>query len=159
MEARKGTLKEMQALWEYSNSNTYNYFSEGIRNEIIELITIEDNNKLIAELYIFWDSPDKDEANSKTRAYLCALRVEEPYRQKGLSSKLFNYAIDIIKSKNFTEVTIGVDTDNEDKLSKIYQKWGFDTEIKRKYQDLHGRDKDNQPVELTEPYLLLLKKI
>lgn len=87
---RIATLEEMKELWGYSNSNTYNYFVDGINSGNIEFWTVEDSKagELVGELYIFWDSEDKNEADGATRAYLCALRIKKTYQGLGLSSKL-----------------------------------------------------------------------
>ncbi|PAT01038.1 hypothetical protein CI105_08460 [Candidatus Izimaplasma bacterium ZiA1] len=74
---REGSIKEFKSLWNYSNTPTYNYFLDNITRNNVEFWTIELSKTLIGELYIFWDSIDKDEANGTNRAYLCAFRIKK----------------------------------------------------------------------------------
>jgi ribosomal protein S18 acetylase RimI-like enzyme len=145
MFCREATVEEFMSLWNYSGSNTYKYFLKGIQSNEITFLTIIDNDKLISELYIFWDSPDKEEANGISRAYLCALRVQKDYRGKGLSSMMIEKAKEIAVAKGFNELTIGVDNDNYAKLSSIYDRWGFNTIVKQTNIDYHYRDENNNP--------------
>lgn len=80
----------MKELCNYSNTNTYKYFIEGLLKGNIEFWTVENtkNNNLIGELYIFWNSTDLDEADGFNRAYLCAFRINQKFRGLGLGSKL-----------------------------------------------------------------------
>ena len=106
MKIYQGSIKQFMKLWSYSNSKTYNYFVSGIKNNIIEFWTIELNDELIAELYIFWDSVDKEEANNFNRAYLCAFRVNKNHQGKGLGSLLIRRVLKRIKEKGFKEVSV-----------------------------------------------------
>lgn len=65
-------------------------------------------------MHLFWDSEDKDEANGKDRAYISAFRIDEGYRGQGLGKKLMLRALDRIKERGYTEVTIGVEHDDSD---------------------------------------------
>ena len=44
--------------------------------------------EIIGELYAFLNLDDKDFADGKNTAYLCAFRVKKEYRGKGLGSQL-----------------------------------------------------------------------
>lgn len=154
MKCRSGTLNEFKELWNYSDSNTYNYFRDGIINENITFLTIKDEgqNVLVGELYIFWSSEDNQEANGVSRAYLCALRVREEYRGKGLASLLINEAKRLAQEKGFTELTIGIDNENYQKLLSMYNKWGFEKLVKRTFTDFHYIDENNNPVKYDESF-------
>jgi GNAT superfamily N-acetyltransferase len=159
MDVRVSNVEEMKKLWKYSNTPTYNYFVKGIENRNIEFWTIEDKNKriLVGELYIFWDSEDKDEADNIKRAYLCAFRVNDNYRGLGLGSKLMKKALRRIREKGFIEVTIGVDNREFEKLNKMYKSWGFVKLVKEKHHDHHYLNEEGKPVYYKNPYKLLLK--
>lgn len=161
MKCRIATIDDFKKLWNYSNSNTYKYFVNGISSGNIELLTIENDSsgELVGELYIFWDSEDKEEANGVSRAYLCALRVEKEYRGRGLSSLLIKKAKKRATQKGFKELTIGIDNDDYEKLSAIYKKWGFDVLVKSTNIDLHYIVSDNQPVEYEESFDIRLCRL
>lgn len=130
-----------------------------MKTENIEFWTIDCDNKLVGELYVFWDSEDKDEADGFKRAYLCAFRVSPDYQGRGLSSLLMKRVIKRISERGFNEVTIGIDNDHYEKLVIMYKKWGFDHLIKTQTIDYHYRDKDNQPYvydQATELYMKTL---
>lgn len=69
---RIGTISELRTLWGNNNLPTQNYFIKGISEGNIEFWTVEDenSNRSIGELYIIWNSEDKDEADRESRAYL-----------------------------------------------------------------------------------------
>lgn len=159
MNCRKATVSEFQELWNYSETNTYNYFLSGLRNGNIEFLTIEEAGKLVSELYVFWNSSDKDEANGVSRAYLCALRVNKEFRGQGFSSILINKAKRLAKAKGYGELTIGIDNDDFERLSKIYHNWGFTKLVKESFIDLHYLDENNEPTIYDESYNLMLCKL
>lgn len=161
MKIRIATVDEMKALWKFSGSPTYKYFVDGIKSENIEFWTIEnlEDSKLIGELYIFWNSEDPDEANGINRAYLCAFRIEEEFRGRGLSSSLMNTVLSRVKENGFSEVTIGVDNENYEKLKKIYNSWGFNELVKQQYCDYHYLDSNNSPVYYEEPIDIYLNRL
>ncbi len=156
MNIRQGTIEEFKALWHYSESHTYNYFLSGLTGGNIEFWTV-DNNGLIGELYIFWDSEDKEEADGIKRAYLCALRIKPEHQGAGLSTLLMKSVMNRIYEKGYTEITIGIDNDDYDKLLKVYQKWGFTTRVKLQEVDYHYRDKDNKIFKYEKPIELYMK--
>ncbi|MFK5883729.1 MAG: GNAT family N-acetyltransferase [Candidatus Izemoplasma sp.] len=159
MEVRIAKIEEFKKLWNYSNSPTYLYFLEQLINENIEFWTVVLSNKLIGELYIFWDSEDKDEANGTSRAYLCAYRIESEHQGKGYGKQLMNTVLKRIKNKGFNEVTIGVDNNEFIKLEVMYKKIGFTTHVKSTNVDLHNISDSLVPIRYEEPYVLMLKKL
>lgn len=160
MEIRTATLLEFNQLWDYTETKpTYNHFLNALETSNAELWIVDNCGELIAELYIFWNSIDKDEANGIFRAYLCAFKVKPHYQGKGIGTKLINHAFLHIKARSFSEVTIGIDNDDYDKLSNLYKKYGFEHYIKHKSQDDHNLDELGTPIIEKEPYELLMKKL
>lgn len=161
MKVRIATVDEMKELREYSDSPTYNYFVDGINSGNIEFWAVEnlEDSRLVGELYIFWNSEDTDEANGVNRAYLCALRVEKKFRGRGLASKLMKAVLARVKENGFSEVTIGVDNDDYEKLKSMYNTWGFNELIKQQHYDYHYLDSNNNPVYFEEPSDLYLKRL
>lgn len=133
----------------------------GIENGNIEFWTVqnEEDESVVGELYIFWDSEDKDEANGKNRTYLCAFRIDRGFRGEGLGSKLMKKVLERAKEKGFDEVTIGVDEDDKVRLSAIYKSWGFTDLVKMQHYDYHYRDENNKPAYYEEGYEVYLREV
>lgn len=159
MIVRQANIEEFKSLWNYSNSPTYNYFLRNLTENNIEFWTVEESKKLVGELYIFWNSEDKDEANGSIRAYLCAFRIQKEYQGKGYGTLLMNTVIQRIKDKGFKEVTIGIDNDEYEKLNIMYNKFGFTKLIKKTNIDHHYIDDNNKPMIYEEAYNLKIKTI
>lgn len=158
---RIGSKNEMIHLWGDSSSPTLTYFTKGIETGNIEFWTIEneDDNKLIGELYIFWNSEDKDEANGKERAYLCAFRVNKEFQGHGLGKLLMQRVLSRVKERGFVEATIGADNDDIERLTIMYKSWGFSELVKMQNTDYHYIDKNNKPVYYETPYPLYLNRL
>lgn len=94
-------------------------------NKEIDIFVIEDNNKFIGEITINYINHDlQTETIPNKRVYLEAFRIEKIFQEKGLGTKLINYAIDTLVQEGYSEFTIGVEDDNE--IAKhIYFKLGF----------------------------------
>ena len=113
MQIRKASAGEMLSLWEYDDlskaSNTAKYFYQNIESGNAVFWTMEHDGKLIGELYVFRDIPfDRDFADGKTTAYLCAFRIEKEYRGRGLGTRLMETVLADLKAAGFRRVTIGV---------------------------------------------------
>lgn len=158
MEIRKGTVQEFKDLWNNSNTTTYRYFLSNVMAGNVDFWTIDLKNDLIGELYVFWDSPDKDEANGIDRAYLCAFRIKPEYQNKGYGKQLLSTVVDEILGNGFTEITIGIDNREYLKLDKLYSSLGFTQVLKEKSVDLHYLDRRGKPQTYLEPYKLMIKK-
>lgn len=157
---RTGSLEELKRLWK-NDTPTKEYFIEGIKKENIEFWTIENetDSSLIGELYIFWDSEDKDEANGRDRAYLSAFRVEKNFRGLGLGKKLMEKVLQRIKEKGFKKVTIAADNDDAERLIAMYKSWGFTELIKLQNCDYHYIDNSNKPTYYEIPFGLYLNRL
>lgn len=158
---RIGTIDEMISIWGDGNIPTRNYFVEGIKKGNIEFWTIvnEADNSLVGELYIFWDSEDKDEANGKDRAYLCAFRIEKEFSGRGFAKSLMHRVLRRIREKGFSEVTIGADNDDAERLTSMYKSWGFSELVKLQNYDYHYIDANNNPVYYEIPSALYLNRL
>ncbi|XMB73214.1 GNAT family N-acetyltransferase [Mycoplasmatota bacterium WC30] len=157
MKIRVAKIQEFKKLWQYSNSPTYNYFINQLNRNNVEFWTIELSDSLIGELYVFWDSEDKDEANGIDRAYLCAFRIEKSHQGHGFGKKLMSAVLERVKSQGYKEVTIGIDNNNFAKLKTMYEKMGFINQIKFTNVDYHYRDFKGKPTIYKEPYMLKMK--
>lgn len=155
----QASIEQFKALWNYSMSNTYQYFLKGLKEGVIEFWTVEVEEKLIAELYIFWDSTDKDEANGKNRAYLCAFRVSNTYQGQGIGTLLMNTVLNKIKEVGYTEVTIGIDNREYEKLKKMYHSFGFTELLKSTNVDHHYINQNGEPTEYDEEFQIYINRM
>lgn len=158
---RIGSKIEMEHLWGGGSSPTLTYFVNGIESGNIEFWTIENevDNSLLGELYIFWNSEDKDEADGKERAYLCAFRINKEFQGRGFGKLLMQRVLSRIKERGFSKVTIGVDNNDTERLKNMYKAWGFSELVKMQSIDYHYIDKSNKPVHYEIPYPLYLNKL
>ena len=148
MEIRKATAQEMLSLWGYKNMDsvppTALFFTQNISSGNAEFWTLNDNNQIIGELYIFWQLGDKDFADGKNRAYLCAFRVKREYRGNGYGSLLLKKVLDYTKKKGIQMITIGVDETEEHNI-RMYQRFGFTNKIKDCFEDPCNVDSEMKP--------------
>lgn len=162
MRIRKATGDEMLKLWgcrdEAAASNTARFFYRSIASGNAVFWTIEQGTELIGELYVFLDLEDKDFADGKNTAYLCAFRVKEEYRGHGLGSSLMETALRELKELGFRTATIGVGSDKPMNI-RLYRRFGFNTKVKDCYYDPCGMDENNRPEYEEDGWLLLSKDL
>ena len=92
MSIRQASEDEMLALWKETVDNmrpTTAFFYENIKNNNAEFWTYDEDGKLVGEVYAFKALDDKDFANGKDKAYLCAFRITKELRGKGYGIKFF----------------------------------------------------------------------
>jgi len=129
---RQANEDEMLALWGETTDNmrpTTAFFYENIKNKNTKFWTYDKDGKLVGELYAFKALDDKDFADSKDKAYLCAFRITEELRGKGYGTKLFSHVINCLKDEGIKIVTIGVDETEEVNI-RLYHRLGFMDKIK-----------------------------
>lgn len=148
MKIIKATEREMISLWGYNNvdsvSPTTLFFAQNISSGNAEFWTLNDNGQIIGELYVFWELSDKDFADGKNRAYLCAFRIKQEYRGKGYGSFLLKEILEYIKNKGIQIVTIGVDQTEEQNI-RMYHRFGFTDKIKDCFYDPCNVDNEMKP--------------
>ena len=148
MEIRKATDQEMLSLWGCKDADrvspTALFFAKNISSGNAEFWTLNDNDQIIGELYIFWELSDKDFADGKNRAYLCAFRIKSEYRGKGHGSFLLKEVLEYIREKGVQTVTIGVDETEEHNI-RLYRRFGFTKKIKDCFEDPCNVDSQMKP--------------
>lgn len=103
------------------------------------------NDEFIGEGALVLDAGDPDYTIQGKRVYVSRMIVKKEYRNRGIGSEILSFLIEKAKEMGFSEMTIGVDKDNENALH-LYRKFGF-TEILFDGADEYGR------------YFKLMKKI
>ena len=162
MQIRKASGEEMLALWGYPRldaaSPTARFFNQNIASGNAVFWTLEHEGALIGELYTFFDLPDKDFADGKTTAYLCAFRVKPGFRGQGLGSRLMEAALGELKTRGFRRATIGV-SESEPQNLRLYRRFGCAEKVKDCRADPCAMDENMQPVVDPEPWVLLCKEL
>ena len=159
---RKATGEEMLKLWGYqdvhSASPTARFYYRHISSGNAVFWTLDNGGDLIGELYVFMNLDDKDFADGKTTAYLCAFRVKEGYRGQGLGSRIMETALAELKELGFRSATIGVGSDKPQNI-QLYRRLGFNNKVKDCHYDPCGMDENNQPEYEEEAWWLLSKDL
>jgi len=139
----------MLTLWGYSDiggaSPTARFFFGNLSSGNAEFWTMEDNGLLIGELYVFLDMEDRDFADGKDTAYLCAFRIKKEHRGQGLGSRLAEAVLANLKARGFRGATIGVDESEEQNI-RLYQRLGFNRKVKDCFVDPCAMDENMKPV-------------
>ncbi len=153
---RKGKITDLRGLlkeeWAWGGAeNSQKKYIKATKEMTREFLVVENNEGIpIGELWIFWDDEeDKEQANSKDRAYISTLRIHPDYRGRGIGTKLIHRAFDLIKQKGFKEITIGAYI-HEPEIQNLYNKWGFTKKIKERVDTSEGSE---------QPYILFLKNL
>ncbi len=137
----------------YKCNNIWNMSSfpltEKFRQQIIDgnrvVFIYEVDGEFIGEIAYVLDMNDSDYTIPNKRVYISRLIVKKEYRNQGIGGILIDYIVNVVKELGYTEMSIGVDKDNESALH-LYGKKGFNTII------FDGADEDGE-------YYKLLRKI
>ncbi len=152
----------MLALWGYPKldaaSPTARFFYQNLAAGSAVFWTLEHEGTLIGELYAFFDLEDRDFADGKTTAYLCAFRVKEGFRGRGLGSRLMETALAELKARGFRRAAIGV-SESEPWNLRLYRRFGFTEKGKDCRADPCAMDEHMRPVIDPEPWALLRKEL
>ena len=95
------------------------------------------NEEYIAEVSIVFNKNDEDYTIPGKRIYISRIIVKKDFRGKGYGKKLMNYAIEYAKSKEYKEISLGVNLDNYIAF-KLYVDLGF-TKIQYIGEDSDGK--------------------
>lgn len=161
VQIRRASIQEMLEVWKYQGfdtvSPTAQFFSRNIEKGNAVFWTLDREGELIGELYAYLDLPDRDFADGRTTAYLCAFRIRKEYRGQGYGTMLMSKVLEELKEMDLNYVTIGVGSD-EPRNIRLYKRFGFNTKIKDCNYDPCDMDENMQP-RYEEAAWWLLKKI
>ena len=111
-----------------------------LRNEIASgnrlVFIYKINGEFIGEGALVLDAGDADYTIPDKRVYVSRMIVKKEYRNRGIGSTILDFLIEKAKEMGYSEMTIGVDKDNENALH-LYRKYGF-TEVLFDGADEHG---------------------
>ena len=141
----ENTVIEPLKLDDYSKcSNIWNMKTQPLTEKWREEITSGNrlvyiykiNDEFIGEGALVLDAGDADYTIPDKRVYVSRMIVKKEYRNRGIGSEILAFLIRKAKDMGYSEMTIGVDKDNENALH-IYRKHGF-TEVLFDGADEHG---------------------
>lgn len=137
--------KKCSNIWNMKNQPLAEKWLEEIvsGNRLVFIYKI--NGKFIGEGALVLKTDDPDYTIPDRRVYVSRIIVKKDYRNRGIGSEILTFLIEKAKSLGYSEMTIGVDKDNENALH-IYKKFGFD-EVLFDGIDEHGE------------YLKLMKRL
>lgn len=148
MKIRKATENEMLNLWGFQSydeaSPTARFFYDQIASDRADFWTIDHNGKLIGELFVFKDLPDKEFADGRSKAYLCSFRINRAYQGRGLGTRLLEAVLSYLKGQGLRTVTIGV-AETEKANIRLYDRLGFQTKVKSCVMDPCALDDAMRP--------------
>ena len=81
--------------------------------------------EFVGEISTVTQADDPDYTVPDERLYLSRLIVKEGYRRQGIGRKLVDHVIEKARAEGFSELSVGVDTNNYPAL-KLYHAAGFD---------------------------------
>ena len=148
MKIRKAAEHELLKLWGYESIHTASsnakFFCGNIKRGNAEFWMLDYDGEPVGELYVFYDLEDKDFADGKRTAYLCAFRVRADFRGQGLGTKLIRHVMEHIKALGYQRISIGVDATDMANI-RLYKRLGFTIKVKECTEDPCDRDEDMQP--------------
>lgn len=138
---RKITVSELPRLTELFDYNDIDAMlaenTSCIQNGAMDIFILIDDEKLIGELHVSYESEDRLEAVRDVRAYLSAYRIHKDFQGMGLGKFLMKSVLDTLAAEGYSEFTVGVEDDN-DRALHIYKEFGFGEVIARKYEEYQG---------------------
>jgi len=94
------------------------------------------NDEFIGEGALVFDTDDSDYTVNSKRIYVSRMVVKKEYRNQGIGSEILRFLIEKATEMGYTEMTVGVDKDNENAIH-LYKKYGF-TEVLYEGKDENG---------------------
>ncbi|MDF2378973.1 MAG: GNAT family N-acetyltransferase [Candidatus Gracilibacteria bacterium] len=124
---REGKIEDFPLLeWAWKDDRVVQQkYISAIQDGKQSFLVVEADEKIIGEIHLWWVSDnDLEVANEKNRAYLSTFRIHDDHQRKGYGKQLMMAALDLIKKKGYTQVTIA-SYEGEDEIEELYKKWGF----------------------------------
>lgn len=141
MEIKKLAVHEIHVLTELFDYNDVEQMlaacSNDIRNGIIDIFVLYDNDALVGELRAKYECDDENFAVKGRRAYLYAFRIRENLRGMGYGTYLLKNVLSILQKDGYSEFTVGVEDDNHI-AAHMYEAMGFDELLLRKMEEYQG---------------------
>lgn len=103
-----------------------------------DIFVLFEDGELIGELRVKYRDDDEEEAAVfGRRALLFAFRIKERFQGSGYGQHLMKYVLNTLEEKGYTEMSIGVETENS-RAYHIYQKYGFTKFLSHRNETYQG---------------------
>ena len=136
---KSGELSSLTALFDYESVE--NMIAENrrmIESGTGDIFCLYFNERLIGELHVLYDATEYNKPHN-CRAYLSAYRVHKEFRGRGLGKHLLWTVIQRLTARGYSELTIGVEDDN-DRAKHIYEIFGFTELLGRRKEEYRGEE-------------------
>ncbi len=131
-------LYVLTELFDYNNvEQMIDECTRNIQNGVIDIFVLYDENTLVGELRVRYQSDDESYAIRGRRAYMYAFRVREGFRNKGYGTYLLKSVLSELGANGYSEFTVGVEDDNL-RAIHMYQALGFTELLLRKQEEYQG---------------------
>lgn len=131
-------LHRLTELFEYHNvEQMISECTHDIENGMIDIFVLYENDVLVGELHVMYESDDENYAVRGRRAYMFAFRVREGFQNKGYGTYLLKSVLGILKEDGYSEFTVGVEDDNL-RAIHMYQTLEFTEFVLRKQEEYQG---------------------
>ena len=141
MHIRNINMDELNLLFQlFDYNNPDEMIAENTRDITegkIDIFGLFREDRLIGEIHAAYVHDDNRFAVRNKRTYLFAFRIHKDFQGKGYGQFLMNEVISILAEKGYSELTIGVEDDNETAIH-IYSKLGFTQLIGRMSEQYQG---------------------
>lgn len=141
MDIKKLAVQDLYVLCELFDYNNVEQMidecTRNIQNGVIDIFVLYDENTLIGELRVRYQSDDESYAIRGRRAYLYAFRVREGFRNKGYGTYLLKAVLSELRDCGYSEFTVGVEDDNP-RAIHMYRALGFNELLLRKQEEYQG---------------------
>ena len=111
--------------------------TQDIQKGMIDIFVLYDEDVLVGELHVMYESADENYAIRGRRAYLFAFRVRETLQNKGYGTYLLKEVLSLLEKNGYYEFTVGVEDDNF-RTIHMYQTLGFTEFLLRKQEEYQG---------------------
>ena len=111
--------------------------TQDIQKGMIDIFVLYDEDVLVGELHVMYESADENYAIRGRRAYLFAFRVRETFQNKGYGTCLLKEVLSLLGKNGYYEFTVGVEDDNS-RAIHMYQTLGFTEFLLRKQEEYQG---------------------
>jgi ribosomal protein S18 acetylase RimI-like enzyme len=156
--ARRADVPKLE--WYGSQAHTRPYIHQAYKamTQGRRMMLVADLNGFpVGQIYVQFDSKNKQHADGATRGYIYAFRVIDHLRRSGIGTALLHAAEQVLIDRGFRIATLQVSKQNEN-ARRLYQKTGY-----RVFSEDPGHwyyvDKHGTPREVHDPTWVMEKRL
>lgn len=126
-------FEKLSNIWDLKKCSFTQQFKDELLRNNRSIFVLQINNDFIAECDFVFSKEEIGYTIKDKRIYLSRLMVKKEYRNTGLGQAMLAFMIKKAKNMGYSEISVGVDTDNLTALH-IYKKTGF-KEFEKTYDE------------------------